>query len=228
MNFPNCNTLPATGIFSRIRIVAFVGLLCASFSLLPAAVNVYTTRTLFEDQLSPDYFQNFDAYAASPVSAPSATFSGNGLSFTVSTNFGSGNGGGLSANLGLVRTALSSDSLVITPVAPTTGIGGNFFFTDASSAFQSATINITISFSDNSTNTFRIAIPAVTAYRGFVVDDGRLITQLRFFPGSATRFATVDNVSVGSFAAIPEPSTFTAMLAGFALLTAVNSRRPRR
>jgi hypothetical protein len=174
---------------------------------MPAAVTVYTSRSAFEARLDAVYFQDFDTYAAQQSLASSVTFAGNGLSFTVSTDSGGGTGIGVFSDSGIVGSVSSSDQLVITPGAPTNGLGGNFFFTDFDFITLPASVFITLRFSDGSSYSFTSVISNASDYRGFIVDDGRLITRLHVNARDSFHYANMDNISIGFTAQGPVGAT---------------------
>jgi PEP-CTERM motif len=175
-----------------------------------AQTTVYTSSASFLANVAPGaYTETFNGLP----SAPPASFSGGGFAYTVSAPgdlYGSGE---------FLGTSLPDEALTVTFTSGNvTAVGGNFYATNISDAFQSVAITLTLS--DSTTVTFT-PTSAADSYRGFA--SSLTITSLTIGSPGVSLYAGVDNLTVG-VSAVPEPASALLMALGVAALL-VGSRR---
>jgi hypothetical protein len=214
---------------SRISLcgpLAFACLVIAS----PAAhadITVFTSQASFLAAVSAPAVDTFTGFSTTTVTSSPITRAVGpyGYSATSATGFF---GAGTPANPAL---STQSDLDAITFFNLTGGanaIGGLFFGSDQQGAFVASAVVLTATdtLGAISTQTF-VATP--TSFIGFV--STQAIAMLVFstsMPGNFV-FAAVDNLTLatGTVAAVPEPGTWTLLLAGLAVL-GFCARRSRR
>jgi MYXO-CTERM domain-containing protein len=187
--------------------------LAALSATASAGSAIYDSAAAFLAQLqSGAYSENFNGLDTTPPSA----FSNGIYSYTVSAPsdlYGSGE---------FLATSQIDEALTISFTSGNVkAVGGNFFATNISDAFQA--VSITILLSDGSTTTFTPATLS-DSYRGFVADT--FITSLVISRPGPSLYAAMDNLSVGTvITTVPEPQPATLALAGLAVLGLAAARR---
>jgi hypothetical protein len=110
------------------------------------------------------------------------------------------------------------------------GVGGNFFGTNDAGLFSTVSA-ITVTATDGSgTVTQTLTDPAATSFLGFV--STAALTSVTTFVGVAGTgtvgvWPTVNNLTLGAIAAVPETQTLAMMLGGLAML-GMTMRRSKR
>jgi hypothetical protein len=197
----------------KVTQVALAAALLAVSAAASAQTTTYTTAATFLANVAPgSYTEGF----ADPFFSgdPSATFTGNGFTYTVSAP------GGLYGNGTLIGTNLPTEALTVTfSGATVTAIGGNFWSTNISDVFQPVPVTLTLS--DGTITTFTPSSETVGSFRGFTSTVG--ITSMQI-TSTAGVYAGMGNLTVG-VAAIPEPGTWLMMALGVGALLLRNSRR---
>jgi len=111
------------------------------------------------------------------------------------------------------------------------GVGGLFFGTNESGLFANTPANLTVTATDAGGSFAQVLInPTTTTFLGFVSTSS--LISLTVWVGSqgvgtAGVWPTVNNLTLGTVAAVPEPETVALMLAGLAF-TGVVARRRRQ
>lgn len=197
----------------KVTQVALAAALLAVSAVASAQTTTYTSAATFLANVAPgSYTEGF----ADPFFSgdPSATFTGNGFTYTVSAP------GGLYGNGSLIGTNLPNETLTVTfSGATVTAIGGNFWSTNISDVFQPVPVTLTLS--DGTVTTFTPSSETVGSFRGFTSTVG--ITSM-LISSTSTVYAGMGNLTVG-VAAIPEPGTWLMMALGLGAVALRTSRR---
>ncbi|MDO9092927.1 MAG: PEP-CTERM sorting domain-containing protein [Rubrivivax sp.] len=180
-----------------------------------AQTTVYTNLAAFQANLAPGSYT--ETFADSGFSGdPSASFSGGGYGYTISAP------GGLYGNGTFLGTNLPNEALTVSFTgAPVTALGGNFYATNFSDAFQA--VPVTLSLSDGTTTTFTPS-SVIGSFRGFT--SAVAITSLTVGAPGASLYVGMDNFTVGSV--VPEPGTWLMMALGIGALVLRQSRASAR
>lgn len=194
---------------------AIASIALAAASAASAQTVTYTTSASFLANVLPgSYTETFadDSFSGDP----SAGFTGGAFAYTVSAP------GGLYGNTILIGTNLPNEALTITFTgAPVTAVGGNFWATNISDAFQAQPVVVTLS--NGTTTSFTPTSATVNSYRGFTT--ALPITSLTL-TSTASVYAGMDNFTVGS--AVPEPGTYAMMALGLAAMGGFVARRRKQ
>lgn len=178
-----------------------------------AASTVYTSSSSFLAQVAPGaYTESFNGLATPAAGA--AVFSGGGFSYSLfapSDLYASGD---------FIGTSQINEALTISFLGSNVyAVGGNFFATNISDAFQA--VQISLSLSDGTTVSFT-PTSLVDSYRGFVSTTA--ITSLTISAPGQSLYAGLDNLTVA--AAVPEPASM--LLAGLGIVGVIAATRRRR
>ena len=210
-------------------LVAVATFIAATTSPAHAALTVITSQSNFLAQLSNASVDTFDDLARSLVTQPLSRTAGTyGYAASVGprSDFfpgGSGSDVWLASDNRFDTIQFSNFTSAVR------GIGGLFFGTNESGVFTSTPANLTVTATDASGSISQILVnPATTTFLGFVSTSS--LTSLTVWVGSqgigtAGVWPTVNNLTIGTVAAVPEPETVALMLAGLALMGLVARRR---
>jgi hypothetical protein len=151
-----------------------------------------------------------------------------GLMFSYSTN---GFAYSITANDGMsdvyrsgtfVGSSLPAESLTIAFTSGNvTAVGGNFFITDITDAFQASSVTLTL---NDGTVLTHLPTDETGAFSGFTSD--MPILSLTMSAPPSPLYNSLDNLVVGSM--IPEPGTYGMMGLGWVCLLAMLRLRSRR
>ncbi len=201
----------ASGLF------ATVALLTAGAA--NATITIYTTLASFNAAVSApatDTFQNFSITGPtpSPVTRAIGAYSYQAAAST-STFFGAGT----NADHWL-STNLATDTIIFSNfTGGVKGVGGLFFGSDIGGNFASA--NQIVTATDGSgTVTQTLISPTTSSFLGFVTTGAFTTVTVAAVQGNPDVFwPTVNNLVLGAAGApaVPEPATWTLLIAGFGL-----------
>ena len=177
-----------------------------------AGTTTYTSSASFLSQVAAgSYTESFDGLPSDPPTA----YTGGSFAYTVASPNGLyGSGEFLAVNQ-------ENDGLTISfSGGNVMAVGGNFFATNLSDAFQA--VAMTVSLSDGTSVTFTPTSQSAS-YLGFTSDVA--ITSLTISGAGTSLYSGLDNLTVGAVAipAVPEPTTWALM--GLGLAGVVLARR---
>jgi hypothetical protein len=205
-----------------LRPLALAALL-ATMGNAQAALTVYTNQADFLAAATMSGTDSFDDMARAAIDGPLMRSAG-GLGYTVSTTATAFFPGGTAGDVWLSPN-LRWDVVTFNGFgADITGIGGNFFGSNLSGAFQAASVLNLVATDASGSVTRTLTNASATSFLGFI-SDGSLLSLSLVVPStsSSTAWPTVNNLVLAS--AIPEPGTWLLMLGGLGLLGAAARRR---
>jgi hypothetical protein len=185
----------------------------AALAASSSAATVYTSSASFLANVGPGaYFQNFNGLPSSPPES----FAGGAFAYSIAAPeglYGSGE---------FIGTNQPNEALTITFTSGNvSAVGGNFYATNLSDAFQA--VSITLTLSDATVVTFTPS-SVLDSFRGFT--SAASIASLTISGPGAGLYAGLDNLTVGVAAVVPEPGSALLMALGaVGLLVARRTRR---
>jgi PEP-CTERM motif len=198
-------------MLSAQHFLSAVALACLSTSAL-ATTTVYTSSASFLAQVAPGAYTNTFTGLSDPPAGPVA-FSGSGFSYSASAP------GDIYLAGGFLGTSLPDQALTITFTSGNVkAVGANFYATDISDVFQPVSLMLTLS--DGTVETFTPS-SVTNSYRGFV--STLAITSLVIKNPGVSLYAGLDNLTVGTVTAVPEPGSWALM--GLGVLAVLAARR---
>jgi hypothetical protein len=211
--------------------LAAAALFCATSA--QAVITIYTTQAAYLAAISAPGVDTFDdlnptGSVAGPLNRTAGAYSYKASVGPTSTLFFPG---GVSPGDVYLSTNNRLDTITFnTFSAGVRGAGGNFFGSDINGAFTTPS-TITVTATDASgTVTQTLTNPTVTSFVGFV-STGALTSVTTYVGVAGTGIAgvwpTVNNLTLGTVAAIPETQTLAMMFAGLAML-GIAVRRNKR
>jgi hypothetical protein len=205
-----------------LRPLALAALL-ATMGSAQAALTVYTNQADFLAAATLTDTDSFDDMARVAIDGPLMRSAG-ALDYTVSTTATAFFPGGTASDVWLSPN-LRWDVVTFNGFgADITGIGGNFFGSNLSGAFQAASVLTLVATDAGGSVTRTLTNASATSFLGFI-SDGSLLSLSLVVPSTSgsTAWPTVNNLVLAS--AIPEPGTWLLMLGGLGLLGAAARRR---
>jgi hypothetical protein len=208
---------------------AAAALIAAACGPAHATLSVFTSQSSFLAQLSNSGVDTFDDLAksliADPLSRTAGPYTYAASAGPLSDLFPGGSGSDV-----WLATDNRFDTLRFSNFGPTVrGVGGLFFGTNLDGLFTAASSTLTVTATDAGGSLSQILVnPTAATFLGFVSSSA--ITSLTVWVGSqgsgvAGVWPTVNNLTIGTVAAVPEPGTVALMLAGLAFTAGVARRR---
>lgn len=188
-----------------------------AISAVPALADTttYTDSATFLASLNGGglYTETFDGLA-NPPDGP-VNFSAGEFSYSMSAS------SGLFASGSDIGTNQIDESITINFTSGNVkSVGANFYALNLSNSFQS--VSLTITLSDGTVTTFTPS-SQTDSYRGFSTD--LTITSLTVSAPGPSLYATLDNLTVSTVSAVPEPASWA--LASLGLLGLAFARRSK-
>ncbi len=191
------------------RYVLALGLAALSASSFADSPS-YTSSATFMANVAPGaYTETFDGLA----STPPTNYAGGAFAYTISA------ASGLYGSGDFVGTSLPNQALTVSFTSGNvTAVGGNFYVTNISDAFQSVAMTVTLN--DGTAVTYTPT--SVGSFLGFT--SGAAITSLTISAPGVSLYAGLDNLTVG-VSAVPEPASALLMALGAAGLLMLRRRQ---
>ena len=217
----------------KIRVLAAVAtLIAASFGPAHAALTVFSSQANFLAQLSNAGVDTFDNLARTLVADPLARTAGT-FSYTASAGPNSDFfPGGAGSDVWLASDNRFDTIQFSNFTSTVRGVGGLFFGTNESGLFTNTPANLTVTATDTSGSFAQVLVnPTTTTFLGFVSTSS--LISLTVWVGSqgvgtSGVWPTVNNLTLGTVAAVPEPETVALLLAGLAFTGVIARRRRQR
>lgn len=200
----------------RLAATAAVTLLVAHAH---AATTTYTSSATFLAAVTHGaYTETFDGLVDPFLVAPD-TFTNGVFTYSITAP------GGTYASGTDIGTSQVEVALTITfSGKPVTAVGGNFYATDINPDFLPETITVSLIDGAGTTHTYTPSSKAT--FLGFTSTTGIGSLTIDFAAPYYGRYATVDNLTVGTNAAlVPEPGQWALMAAGLAGLALLRRRQ---
>lgn len=213
---------------TRLTGMALVAAAMVAPSTMKAQVTTYTTLASYLAAISApgtDTYAGFNVSGttSSPLSRNAGAYSYTAAAST-STFFGAGTAGDpwLSTNIATDAVAFSNFSSGVR------GVGGNFFGSDISGAFQSGGIQISWVVAGLGSGSTQLLNATTGTFFGVVSNSAfTSFTVSAIQPTSGFLWPTVDNLTLGAAAitTAPEPQTYALVGVGLLVIGAVARRR---
>lgn len=185
-----------------LRSVLTLVLAVSSISLIHAQSTIYTSSAAFFANVQSSVTEDFTG--DSGYFQTGLIFNVGPFSFQVNAAGGDPGADTIYKDGSFIMNNFTQQALTFTSITgDVTAIGGIFLLTDPDVNIISGTMTITLS--DLTTTTFTTSANG-DDFRGFI-SPGPTITSIEFSAPSFGAFNTIDNLTLGFAASIPEPST---------------------
>lgn len=199
-----------------IQTVALVAALAATFPA-QAALTVFTSTASFLAAISSTGTDTFEEASAggenpSPFNRAAGSYTYKATATGGFYGSGSGSDAALSTNSSGIPVSFGSFSSSIA------AIGANIFATDINGNFYTGSLTVlaTDSLGATSSQTLAPTDVGTGSFIGFISNS--TIVSLLVTPVLTDRFASIDNLTLGQIAPIPEPASMVMMAAGLLAL----------
>lgn len=189
-----------------------------------ATITVFTSQSAFLAAISNVGVDTFDNMPLSSVASP--TFRNAGpYNYTAAVSTTSFFQAGTTSDVWLSTTTATDTITFNAFTGGVAGIGANFFGSDINGAFSAGSLTITAT-DASGTVTETLVSAAPTSFLGFV-SNGALtsVTITSVQPVSSFLWPTVNNLTMGVAAVVPEPQTYAMLLAGLGFVGFMARRR---
>lgn len=213
-----------------MRGVAFIGLLLASAAAVTgtanAAITVHTSQATFLAAITNAGTGTFNDLSQTLYNSPLNRTAGSfGYQVTATNGLYPGNTGG---NVFMSTNTATETLGFVNFTGGANAIGGRFFSSNIAGLFTSSP-QITLTFTDSAGSVAEVILnPQVNSFRGFTTTATMTsLTVTGFNPAGTSSFywPSVDDLTLGNFGVVPEPSSWALMLAGFGLVGVALRRR---
>ena len=125
-----------------------------------------------------------------------------------------------------LSTNIATDSITFSGFSPSVrAIGANFFGSDINGTFAAGNVTISALDSLGATLSQTITGATVSSFLGFKSTGTITSLTIAAVQGATPLWPTVDNLSLGQLAAVPEPETYAMLLAGLGVVGFMARRR---
>jgi PEP-CTERM motif len=190
-----------------------------------AAITVYTTQASYLAAITAPGVDTFNdltiASTPSPLTRTAGAYSYTAAAST-STFFPAGSSGDI-----WLSTNLAGDSITFSGFSSAVrGVGGLFFGSDIAGAFAAGSVTLTATDASGSV-TQTITGATTSSFLGFVSTGAFTSVSISAISAATPLWPTVNNLTLGAAAVVPEPETYALMMAGLGLVSLVARRRRR-
>lgn len=201
-----------------------------------AAITIYTTQAAYLAAIGAPGVDTYNNLTPGTQYAASLTRTAGTYGYTVTDVAPTGitpalYGAGSAADAWLTNNNNNSTITFSAFTGGVRGAGGFFFGTDLAGLFVAGGGNgVTLTATDASgTVTTALVNPTTSSFVGFVSTTGLTGLTARATTGTASYWATVNNLTLGGATAnaVPEPATWAMMMLGFGAMGAAMRRRPK-
>lgn len=184
-----------------------------------AAITIYTTEASYLAAISSpgvDTFEDFNISGStpSPVVRAAGIYGYTADTAPAGTFFGAG-----STTDRWLSTNTATDTVTFGAfTGGVSGLGGFFFGSDVAGLFKAGSVTVSATDADG-TVTQNIVGATTSSFLGFVSSGPLFSASVSAVqPSSGFLWPTINNLTLGSVSAVPEPSTWAMMLLGFGFI----------